>query len=130
MTKATLESITREAVRRYLDGLNALDPALAVSGYSPDATIRYPGQPRMGVQGFRNLLEDFFKLAAEVDITPQEVFETEHGVAARWTLTVTSKSGRTVTCPGIDSWVLGGAGTIESADIYYDHSPLYEALQG
>jgi uncharacterized protein (TIGR02246 family) len=130
MTKTAQESITREPVRRYLDGLNAFDPAAALSAYSPDATIRYPGQPRMGVDRFREVLEEFFKLVARFDIVPREVLETEHGVAARWTLTVTTKSGQTVTCPGIDSWVIGADGTIESADVYYDPAPLQQALQG
>jgi hypothetical protein len=51
-------------------------------------------------------------------------------VAARWTFTATTKSGRTVTCDGIDCWVIGTDGMIESVDVYYDPSPLVAALPG
>jgi hypothetical protein len=49
-------TIQHEAVRQYVDGLNALDPDLAVSAYESDAVIRYPGQPPMGVEAFRAYL--------------------------------------------------------------------------
>jgi steroid delta-isomerase len=129
MTQATRHSSTQEAVRRYVDGLNALDPDLAVSAYSPDAVIRYPGQPPMGVDGFRAYLEQVKAALAGLEFAPREVFETEHGVAARWTFTATTKTGRTATCDGIDSWVIGSDGTIDSVDVYYDPSPLLKALQ-
>jgi antitoxin component HigA of HigAB toxin-antitoxin module len=66
MTDATSQEVSHEAsqrsgiqgaVRRYLDGLNALDPDLAVSAYAAHAIIRYPGQPPMGVDAFRAYLE-------------------------------------------------------------------------
>jgi ketosteroid isomerase-like protein len=129
MTQATRHSSTQEAVRRYVDGLNALDPDLAVSAYSPDAVIRYPGQPPMGVDGFRAYLEQVKAALAGLEFAPREVFETEHGVAARWTFTATTKTGRAATCDGIDSWVIGSDGTIDSVDVYYDPSPLLKALQ-
>jgi hypothetical protein len=56
------------------------------------------------------------------------VFETEHGVAARWTFTATTSGGRTARCDGIDSWRIGDDGTITSVDVYYDPSPVVEAL--
>jgi steroid Delta-isomerase len=127
--EASQPSSTQEAVRRYLDGLNALDPDLAASAYAPNAVIRYPGQPPMGVEAFRAYLETVKLALAGLDIAPRELYETEHGVAARWTLTATTKTGRTVTCDGIDSWVISTDGTIESVDVYYDPSPLVEALQ-
>ena len=129
MTQAIGHSSTQEAVRRYLDGLNALDPNLAVSGYASNAVIRYPGQPRMGVDAFRAHLEQVKLALAGLHIASLELFETEHGVAARWTFTAATKTGRTVTCDGIDSWVIGPDGSIESVDVYYDPSPLLEALQ-
>lgn len=122
-------TITREPVRRYLDGLNAFDPASALSAYSPDAVVRYPGRPPMTVDEFRAHLEQFFEQVAGFEIAAQEVLETQHGVAARWTLTVTTKSGHTVTVPGMDSWVVSADRTIESVDVYFDPSPLQRALQ-
>ena len=50
-------------------------------------------------------------------------------MAARWTFTATTKTGRTVTCDGVYSWVIGTYGTIDSVDVYYDPSPLLQALQ-
>jgi ketosteroid isomerase-like protein len=138
MTDATSQEVSHEAsqrsgiqgaVRRYLDGLNALDPDLAVSAYAAHAIIRYPGQPPMGVDAFRAYLEQVRLALAGLQFAPREFFETEHGVAARWAFTATTKTGRTVTCEGIDSWVIGTDGTIESVDVYYDPSPLVAALR-
>jgi ketosteroid isomerase-like protein len=129
VTEAVGQSITHEAVRRYLDGLNALDPGLAVSAYAPTAVIRYPGQAPMGVDEFRAYLEQVKMAVADLQIAPREHFETEHGVAAAWTFRATTKTGRTVTCNGIDSWVIGPGGKIESADVLYDPAPLVEALR-
>jgi ketosteroid isomerase-like protein len=129
MTHAIQHSSTQAAVRRYVEGLNALDPDLAVSVYAPNAIIRYPGLPPMGVDGFRAHLEQVKAALAGLKFAPREVFETEHGVAARWTFTATTKTGRVVTCDGIDSWVIGTDGTIDSVDVYYDPSPLLRALQ-
>jgi hypothetical protein len=129
MTEAVGQWITHEAVRRYLDGLNALDPGLAVSAYTQTAVIRYPGQAPMGVAEFRTYLEQVKIALAELQIAPREHFETEHGVAAAWTLRATTKAGRTVTCDGIDSWLIGPGGKIESVDVFYDPAPLVEALR-
>jgi ketosteroid isomerase-like protein len=129
VTEAVGQSITHEAVRRYLDGLNALDPGLAVSAYAPTAVIRYPGQAPMGVDEFRAYLEQVKMALADLQIAPREHFETEHGVAAAWTFRATTKAGRTVTCDGIDSWVIGPGGKIESVDVFYDPAPLVEALR-
>jgi hypothetical protein len=49
-------------------------------------------------------------------------------VAAAWTLTATTRAGRTVSCDGIESWVIGPGGKIESVDLLYDPAPLVEAL--
>ena len=129
MTHATQTSSTQAAVRRYVEGLNALDPDLAVSAYAPNAVIRYPGQPPMGVDGFRAYLEQVKAALAGLKFAPREFFETTHGVAARWTFTATTKTGHTVSCDGLDSWVIGTDGTIDSVDVYYDPSPLLQALQ-
>jgi predicted ester cyclase len=130
MAQPIQQSSTREAVRRYIDGLNALDTNLAVSAYAPNAVIRYPGQPPMEVDGFRAHLGQVMAALERFDFTTEEVFETEHGVAARWTFEATTKSGRTATCHGIDSWVIGTDDTIESVNVCYDPSPLVEALEG
>jgi hypothetical protein len=58
------------------------------------------------------------------------MFATEHGVAARWSFEATTKAGRTARCEGIDSWVVGPDGRVQALDVYYDLSPLHEALQG
>jgi hypothetical protein len=84
MTQAIQQSSTHEAVRRYLDGLNALDPGLAVSAYAPNAVIRYPRPVApMGVDAFRAYLEQVKLAFAGLNIAPRELFETEHGVASR-----------------------------------------------
>jgi SnoaL-like domain len=127
--KAVRQPITQEAVRRYLDGLNALDPDLAVSAYLPTAVIRYPGQAPMDLDEFGAYLGQVKMALADLKIAPREHYETEHGVAAAWTFTATTKAGRTVTCAGIDSWVIGPEGKIESVDVCYDPAPLVEALR-
>jgi ketosteroid isomerase-like protein len=126
VTEAVGQWITHEAVRRYLDGLNALDPGLVVSAYTPTAVIR---RAPMGVAEFRAYLEQVKIALADLQIAPREHFETEHGVAAAWTLRATTKAGRTVTCDGIDSWLIGPGGKIESVDVFYDPAPLVEALR-
>jgi hypothetical protein len=84
MTQAIQQSSTHKAVRRYLDGLNALDPGLAVSAYAPNAIIRYPRPVApMGVDAFRAYLEQVKLALAGLNIAPRELFETEHGVASR-----------------------------------------------
>lgn len=130
MAEPIQESTTREAVQRYIDGLNALDADLVASAYAPNAVIRYPGQPPLDVDGFRALLEQVMAGLEDFDFTTEEVFEADHGVAARWAFEATTKSGRTVTCHGIDSWVIGPDGTIESVNVCYDPSPLLAALEG
>jgi steroid Delta-isomerase len=128
MTDTSERSITQSSVQRYIEGLNALDPALALSEYAADAVIRYPGQPEMGVDDFRSYLEGVKAALTDLEIAPSEHFETDHGVAARWQFTARTKTGRTATCDGIDSWVIGDDGKIRAVDVYYDPSPLVEAL--
>jgi SnoaL-like domain len=129
-TPDTAATTTNAAVRRYIEGLNMLDPDAAVSGCAANATIRYPGSPPMGREEFRSYLDGVRAALDSLEFVPHEVFETEHSVAARWTFTATTKAGRTAICHGIDSWVLGTDGTIQSVDICYDPSPLLAALQG
>jgi hypothetical protein len=81
-----------------------------VSAYAPTAVIRYPGRTPMGVDEFRAHLEQVKMALADLQIAPREHFATEHGVAAAWTFKATTKAGRTVTCDGIDSWVIGPGG--------------------
>ena len=83
----------------------------------------------MGVEAFGRYLEGVKDALASLQIATQEVFETEHAVAARWRFEATTKGGRTVTCDGIDTWVIGPNGAIESLDVCYDPSPLLAALQ-
>jgi ketosteroid isomerase-like protein len=63
-----------------------------------------------------------------MEFTAREVFETDHGVAARWTFTAETRDGRTATCNGIDSWRIGDEGKITAIDVYYDPAPLAQAL--
>ena len=128
MTQTIAQSTTREAVQHYIEGLNALDPQLATSMYAPDAVIRYPGRPPMGLDEFRTYLGQVRDALSNFDLTTREVFETDHGVAARWTFVATTKAGHDATCEGIDSWTVGADGLIRSADVVYDPSPLLEAL--
>lgn len=59
-----------------------------------------------------------------------ETFSTENGVAARWAFDVNFKSGRSAQCEGIDSWVIGEDSKIHALDVYYDPTPLQQALAG
>jgi hypothetical protein len=122
-------TIGPESVRRYIEGLNALDPDLALSGYAAGAVIRYPGQPPMDVSGFHAYLTQVETVLERLELNPLEVFETNHGVAAHWSFTATTRGGQTATCSGIDSWVIGPDGAIQSVDIVYDPSPLAQALE-
>jgi len=115
--------------RQYLDGLNALDIDQVVSAFAPDAIIRYPGMGTTNPEGFRSYLEQVKSVLAAFHIDDREVFSTENGVAARWTFEATTNNGRTVSCDGIDSWVFDADGRIHCLDVYYDPSPLLEALQ-
>ena len=63
-----------------------------------------------------------------MEFTTREVFETDHGVGARWTFTAETHAGKTASCDGIDSWRIGTDGSITAIDVYYDPSPLIEAL--
>ena len=96
MTQAIQQSSTHKAVRRYLDGLNALDPGLAVSAYAPNAVVRYPRPVApMGVDAFRAYLEQVKLALAGLNIAPRELFETEHGVAFAQTRSVADPVMRT-----------------------------------
>ena len=84
MSQAIQQSSTHKAVRRYLDGLNALDPGLAVSAYAPNAVVRYPRPVApMGVDAFRAYLEQVKLALAGLNIAPRELFGTEHGLVSR-----------------------------------------------
>jgi len=122
-------SSTPTAVRRYLDGLNALDPAAAEAAFAPNAVIHYPGMPPMSRDAFRAYLDQVKAALRGFEIREQETFVTEHGAAARWSFEATTKAGRTARCEGIDSWVIGPDGTIQEMDVYYDPAPLLRALQ-
>lgn len=119
---------TRRAVQQYLDGLNN-GPRLEATAFAPDAVIRYPGSPSMGVEEFGAQLVGVKAALASFELATKEVFETDHGVAARWHLTAVTKTGRTVSCDGIDSWVLDPNGRIQSLDVCYDPTPLLDAIQ-
>ena len=112
MSQTIAEASTREAVQRYIEGLNALDPELATSAYAADAVIRYPGRSPMGIDEFRSYLGQVRDALSNLDFATREVFESEHGVAARWTFTATTRRGHSATREGIDSWLIGGDGLI------------------
>jgi predicted ester cyclase len=130
MRQSILESTTVEAVATYVEGLNGLDPDRALSRFAPDAVIRYPGKPPMSTDEFRDSLAGVFSALASMEFTTREVFETNHGVAARWSFTAETHGGNTATCDGIDIWRVGGEGTITALDVCYDPSPLAEAIAG
>lgn len=119
-----------EVVRQYLDGLNALDIERAVGAFAPDAVIRYPGLGTTDPSGFRSYLGQVKSVLSAFHIEDKEAFVTENGTAARWTFEATTKGGQSARCEGIDSWVIGREGKIEHMDVYYDPSPLKEALGG
>lgn len=118
------------SVRQYLDGLNALDIDRVIDAFDPDAVIRYPGLEVMGPKGFRGYLEHVVSVLSAFHIEDKEMFSSQHGVGARWTFDATTKAGRVARCEGIDSWALGTDGKIQNLDVYYDPSPLLQALQG
>ena len=128
MSQSIQQSISFDAVARYVEGLNRLDPDRALSRFAPDAVVRYPGKPAMSTHGFRDSLAEVFSALASMEFTTREVFETDHGVAARWTFTAETHKGRTATCDGIDSWRVGSEGTITAIDVYYDPAPLAQAI--
>ena len=127
MSQMTRHAITQGAVATYLDGLNSLDADLALSRFSADAVVHYPGKAQMSKDAFRASLAEVFSALRSMEFTTREVFETDHGVAARWTFTAETRGGRTVICDGIDSWRVGDEGTV-AAIVYYDPSPLAQAL--
>jgi ketosteroid isomerase-like protein len=124
----TRQAITQGAVTTYLDGLNSLDADLALSRFSADVVVHYPGKPPMSKDAFRDSLAEVFSALESMEFTAREVFETDHGVAARWTFTAETRGGRKATCDGIDSWRVGDEGTVAAIDVYYDPSPLAQAL--
>ena len=128
MTQTIQQSTTRDAVATYVDGLNSLDPERALSRVADVAVIHYPGGPPMSKDAFRDSLAQVFAGLKSLEFTTREVFETNHGVGARWTFTAETNAGSSATCDGIDSWRIGDDGTITAIDVYYDPTPLVEAL--
>jgi hypothetical protein len=123
-------TIQWKPVQQYIEGLNALDADMALSGFSPDAEVRYPGQEPMNVAAWNAYLTEVFGQFESFKFIPNQVFETGHGTAALWTLTATTKKGRTATCDGMDYWRKGRDGAVDFLAVVYDPSPLLEALQG
>ena len=82
----------------------------------------------MSPDDFRASLSQVFSALKSMEFTTREVFETDHGVGARWTVTAETPAGNTASCDGIDSWRIGTDGSITAIDVYYDPSPLMEAL--
>jgi ketosteroid isomerase-like protein len=128
MTQTIQQSTTQDAVATYLEGLRSLDAERALSRFSPDAVVHYPGQPPMSPDAFRASLSQVFSALKSMEFTTREVFETDHGVGARWTFTAETHAGNMASCDGIDSWRIGADGSITAIDVYYDPSPLMEAL--
>lgn len=128
MSQTSQPATTQGAVATYLDGLNSLDADLAVSRFAADAVVHYPGKPSMSRDAFGASLAEVFSALKSMEFTAREVFETDHGVAARWTFTAETRGGQTATCDGIDSWRIGDGGTVTAIDVYYDPSPLLQAL--
>jgi ketosteroid isomerase-like protein len=128
MPQTIQQTTTHDAVATYLEGLNSLDPERALSRVSRDAVIHYPGQPPMSKDAFRDSLAQVFSGLKSFELTTREVFETNHGVGARWMFTAETRAGSSATCDGIDSWRISDDGTIIAIDVYYDPSPLVEAL--
>lgn len=130
MPQTIQASTTQNAVATYLEGLNSLDAERALSRVNRDALIHYPGNPPMSKDAFRDSLAQVFSGLKSMEFATREVFETDHGVGARWTFTAETHAGNSATCDGIDSWRIGNDGTITAIDVYYDPSPLIEALAG
>ena len=128
MTQTIQQTTTKDAVATYVDGLGSLDPERALSRVSGDAVIHYPGQPPLSKDAFRDSLAQVLSGLKSMEFTTREVFETNHGVGARWTFTAETHTGNSATCDGIDSWRIGDDGTIIAIDVYYDPTPLVEAL--
>jgi hypothetical protein len=53
MTQMIQQSTTQDAVATYLEGLRSLDAERALSRFSLDAVVHYPGQPPMSPDAFR-----------------------------------------------------------------------------
>lgn len=128
MPQTIQQSTTRDAVATYVEGLNSLDPERALSRIARNAVINYPGRPPMSRDAFGDSLAQVFSGLKSMEFTTREVFETDHGVGARWTFTAETHAGASATCDGIDSWRIGDDGTITAIDVYYDPTPLAEAL--
>lgn len=125
-----METAEPSAMRQYLDGLNALDADMVCDAFASDAVIRYPGLGATDVSGFRSYLQQVAILLDSFRIEERETFSTENGVAARWAFDANFKSGHTAHCEGIDSWVIGEDLKIHVLDVYYDPTPLRQALSG
>ena len=82
----------------------------------------------MSPDAFRASLAQVISMLKSMEFTTHEVFETDHGVGARWAFTAETRAGNTASCDGIDSWRIGTDGSITAIDVYYDPSPLLEAL--
>lgn len=128
MPETIQTSTTQDAVATYVEGLNSLDPDRALSRVARDAVIHYPGQSPMSKDAFRDSLAQVFSRLKSMEFTTREVFESDHGVGARWVFRAETRTGNTATCDGIDSWRIGADGTISSIDVYYDPAPLVDAL--
>lgn len=125
-----MSTVVEKAARAYLEGLNALDVDQVIDAIAPDAVIRYPGLGIADRSGFRAYLEQVAAILSAFKIEAKEMFATENGVAARWAFDATLSSGRSAHCEGIDSWVVDSDGKIQVLDVYYDPTPLQEALAG
>lgn len=117
-----------KVARQYVDGLNALDIDAVIALFASDAVVRYPGLGATDVPGFRSYLEQVAAALTSIHLEEKEMFATENGAAARWSLDVTVPSGRTAHCEGIDSWVVGEDDKIHVLDAVYDPTPLLQAV--
>jgi steroid delta-isomerase len=124
--------VIQSAVAAYLDATRAMDAHAVAEAFAPDGEANDPvgTPPHQGRDAIRRFMQGIMAHAERVASTPDHVFIAGDSAALKWTIHLTLKNGRSVTCEGIDVIQVNDRGEIQTLHAYWDPAPVLAILQG
>ncbi len=119
------------ALDRYFSGLQTLDAKSWGDLFAEDAQIYDPvGSPvksRTDVQQFLGLLS---RAIASLSLSCTDQFVVGQQAAAKWTMQVESKAGKSAQAAGITVFEINEQGQIQMLSSYWDEAAFMAQLKG
>lgn len=118
-------------VKTYFERIQALDmdgwrELFTEDGITYDPVGNPPTQARQRAAEFFGLLSKVF---TSIELAPDHIFVAGNGAAAKWTMRVVGKNGRSGQAEGISTFEFSETGSIKVVYTYWDDAALMRQLR-